>query len=112
MATLLAPNSQKCDDEFTIISIKELNHFICSNVHKRGYYLFNQPFTQIGIRFSSFRCHIAPLIKIKEKDHDQEEKGNVEHDTMLKGINLSWVDQRMKHCALLGVVKKARAKVS
>jgi hypothetical protein len=109
MPTLLTPNSQKGDDEFSIKEMYSINSFV---EHKRGYYLFNQPFTRIGIRLSALGCHLAPLIRIKEKDHDQKEKGNAKLDTLLKGISLPWIDRRKKHCALPGVVEKARAKVS
>lgn len=34
------------------------------------------PSPRIGIRLSALWCHLAPLIPIKEKDHDQKEKGN------------------------------------
>lgn len=65
-------------------------------------------------RDKALGCHLAPLIRIKEKDHDQKEKGNAELDTLLKGISLPWVDRRIptKLCALSGVVEKARPKVS
>jgi hypothetical protein len=55
---------------------------------------------------------VVTQIRIKEKDYDQKEKGNAELDTLLKGISLPWIDQRNKHCALPGVVEKARTKVS
>nr|ABA99224.1 translation initiation factor IF-1 family protein [Oryza sativa Japonica Group] len=35
---------------------------------------------------------------------------DAELDTLLKAISLPWIDRRKKHCALPGVVEKARAK--
>jgi hypothetical protein len=38
----------------------------------------------LGIRLSALGCHLAPLIPIKEKDHDQKEKRNAELDRSKK----------------------------
>jgi hypothetical protein len=42
----------------------------------------------LGIRLSALGCHLAPLIPIKEKDHDRKER---------EMPNL--IDRRKKHCA-------------